>query len=71
MEFNDSLKLNEEGFNSSIKWNGNSNKMQLTTPPLGQNKKTVTKTLKVHKREKFFGSDFEFFTILVLIKLKY
>ncbi len=27
--------------------------------------------LKVHKREKFFGSDFEFFTILLLIKLKY
>ncbi len=29
------------------------------------------KRLKVHKREKFFGSDFEFFTILLLIKLKY
>ncbi len=27
--------------------------------------------LKVHKREKFFGSDFEFFTILKLVKLKY
>ncbi len=27
--------------------------------------------LKVHKREKFFGSDFEFFTILYLIKFKY
>ncbi len=27
--------------------------------------------LKVHKREKSFGSDFEFFTILQLIKLKY
>ncbi len=27
--------------------------------------------LKVHKREKCFGSDFEFFTILQLIKLKY
>ncbi len=26
---------------------------------------------KVHKREKFFGTDFEFFTILLLIKLKY
>ncbi len=28
-------------------------------------------SLKVHKREKFFGSDFEFFTILLLINLKY
>jgi hypothetical protein len=28
-------------------------------------------TLKVHKREKFFSSDFEFFTILYLVKLKY
>ncbi len=28
-------------------------------------------TLKVHKREKFFVSDFEFFTILKLVKLKY
>jgi hypothetical protein len=27
--------------------------------------------LKVHKREKFFSSDFEFFTILYLVKLKY
>jgi hypothetical protein len=27
--------------------------------------------LKVHKREKFFVSDFEFFTILQLVKLKY
>ncbi len=27
--------------------------------------------LKVHKSEKFFGSDFEFFTILQLVKLKY
>ncbi len=27
--------------------------------------------LKVHKREKFFVSDFEFFTILKLVKLKY
>jgi len=27
--------------------------------------------LKVHKRENFFGSEFEFFTILQLIKLKY
>ena len=25
--------------------------------------------LKVHKREKFFSSDFEFFTILYLVKL--
>ncbi len=25
--------------------------------------------LKVHKREKFFGSDFELFTILQLVKL--
>ncbi len=24
----------------------------------------LLKSLKVHKREKFFGSDFEFFTIL-------
>ncbi len=29
------------------------------------------KSLKVHKREKFSGSDFEFFIILLLIKLKY
>ncbi len=29
------------------------------------------RALKVHKREKFFASDFEFFTILLLIKLKY
>ncbi len=28
-------------------------------------------TLKVHKREKFFVSDIEFFTILKLVKLKY
>ena len=28
-------------------------------------------TLKVHKREKFFGSDFQLFTILQLVKLKY
>ncbi len=28
-------------------------------------------TLKVHKRENFFGSDFELFTILQLVKLKY
>ncbi len=28
-------------------------------------------SLKVHKREKFFVSDFEFFTILYLVKLKY
>ncbi len=28
-------------------------------------------TLKVHKREKFFSSDFEIFTILYLVKLKY
>jgi hypothetical protein len=27
--------------------------------------------LKVHKRKKFFSSDFEFFTILYLVKLKY
>ncbi len=27
--------------------------------------------LKVHKRKKFFVSDFEFFTILYLVKLKY
>ncbi len=27
--------------------------------------------LKVHKREKFYSSDFEFFTILYLVKLKY
>ncbi len=27
--------------------------------------------LKVHRREKFFVSDFEFFTILQLVKLKY
>ncbi len=27
--------------------------------------------LKVHKREKFVVSDFEFFTILQLVKLKY
>jgi hypothetical protein len=27
--------------------------------------------LKVHKREKFFSSDFEFFTILYSVKLKY
>ncbi len=27
--------------------------------------------LKVHKHEKFFSSDFEFFTILYLVKLKY
>ncbi len=26
--------------------------------------KAVTSSLKVHKREKFIGSDFEFFTIL-------
>ncbi len=31
----------------------------------------ILNRLKVHKREKFFGSDFEFFTILLLIKLKY
>ncbi len=30
-----------------------------------------TTGLKVHKREKFFSSDFEFFTILYLVKLKY
>ncbi len=29
------------------------------------------RNLKVHKREKFFVSDFEFFTILYLVKLKY
>jgi hypothetical protein len=28
-------------------------------------------TLKVHKHEKFFSSDFVFFTILYLVKLKY
>ncbi len=28
-------------------------------------------TLKVHKREKFFSSDFECFSILYLVKLKY
>ncbi len=28
-------------------------------------------SLKVHKREKFFSSDFEFFTIIYLVKLKY
>ncbi len=27
--------------------------------------------LKVHKNENFFGSDFEFFTILLLVMLKY
>ncbi len=27
--------------------------------------------LKVHKREKFYSSDFEFFTILYLVKHKY
>ncbi len=27
--------------------------------------------LKIHKREKFFSSDFEFFTILYLVKPKY
>jgi hypothetical protein len=27
--------------------------------------------LKVHKRENLFVSDFEFFTILLLVKLKY
>ncbi len=27
--------------------------------------------LKVHKRENFFGSDFEFCTLLLLVKLKY
>ncbi len=27
--------------------------------------------LKVHKRENFFVSDFEFFIILYLVKLKY
>ncbi len=31
----------------------------------------VDTNLKVHKREKFFVSDFEFFTILELVKLKY
>jgi hypothetical protein len=31
----------------------------------------ISKELKVHKREKFFSSDFEFFTILYLVKLKY
>ncbi len=31
----------------------------------------LTPYLKVHKREKFFSSDFEFFTILYLVKLKY
>ncbi len=30
-----------------------------------------TEALKVHKREKFFVSDFEFLTILKLVKLKY
>ena len=34
-------------------------------------KKGNLAVLKVHKREKFFGSDYEFFTILKLIKLKY
>ncbi len=27
--------------------------------------------LKVHKRENFFSSDFEFYTFLQLVKLKY
>jgi hypothetical protein len=31
----------------------------------------ATVPLKVHKREKFFVSDFEFFTILQLVMLKY
>ena len=43
--------------------------IHLAFPPflsiLKVRQKLVTiKTLKVHKREKFFGSDFEFFTIL-------
>ncbi len=33
--------------------------------------KHINLSLKVHKREKFFSSDFEFFTILYLVKLKY
>ncbi len=33
--------------------------------------KAESRYLKVHKREKFFSSDFEFFTILYLVKLKY
>jgi hypothetical protein len=32
---------------------------------------TVLKTLKVHKIENFFGSDFEFCTISLLVLLKY
>ncbi len=31
----------------------------------------MSRCLKVHKREKFFVSDFEFFTILQLVKPKY
>ncbi len=36
-----------------------------------QSPQTLIPNLKVHKRDKIFSSDFEFFTILYLVKLKY
>ncbi len=42
---------------------------QIYTPP--QTKWPVKTTLKVHKIENFFGSEFEFYTISLLVMLKY
>ncbi len=36
-----------------------------------QNKRTMIVALKVHKIENFFGSDFEFCTISLLVMFKY
>ncbi len=49
---------------------------QKHTDPMDPDRNTGSETLqneslKVHKREKFFSSDFEFFTILYLVKFKY
>ncbi len=49
------------------------NHLSVIKSPLGlwTQRKSKKYSLKVHKREKFFSSDFEFFTILYLVKHKY
>ncbi len=39
--------------------------------PVASNNTNVQLHLKVHKIENFFGSEFEFFTISLLVMLKY